>query len=45
MKILLQAMANVKKDAFICSDANSPAFAMGIEPIKKAYIDLKKRKE
>ena len=44
MKILLQAMANVKKEAIICSDANSPAFAMGFELVKKAFTDLKKRK-
>jgi two-component system, OmpR family, sensor histidine kinase VicK len=41
MKIFLQAMANVKKEAVICSDANSPAFSMGVEPIKKGYIDFK----
>jgi two-component system sensor histidine kinase VicK len=41
MKILLQVMANVKKEAVICSDANSPAFYMGVEPIKKGYIDFK----
>ena len=44
MKILLQAMANVKKEAIICSDANSPAFAMGFELVKKAFTDLKRRK-
>jgi two-component system sensor histidine kinase VicK len=38
MKILLQAMANVKKEALICSDANSPAFSMAMEPVKKLYI-------
>lgn len=37
-KILLQAMANVKKEAVICSDANSPAFSMAMEPVKKLYI-------
>jgi hypothetical protein len=43
MKILLQAMANVKKEAVVCSDANSPAFSMGVEPVKKGFIDFKKR--
>ncbi|MDQ3910121.1 MAG: HAMP domain-containing histidine kinase, partial [Thermoproteota archaeon] len=41
MKIFLQAMANVKNEAAICSDANSPAFSMVIGPIKKEYIDFK----
>ena len=41
MKIFLQAMANVKKEAVICSDANSLAFSMGVEPVKKGYIDFK----
>ena len=43
MKILLQAMANVKKEAVICSDANSPIFSMTMEPVKKGYIDFSKR--
>ncbi|HEX6280779.1 MAG TPA: HAMP domain-containing sensor histidine kinase [Nitrososphaera sp.] len=38
MKILVQAMANVKKEAVVCSDANSPAFSMALEPVKKLYI-------
>ena len=38
MKILVQAMANVKKEAVVCSDANSPAFSMALEPVKKVYI-------
>lgn len=42
-RILLQAMANVRKDAIVCSDKNSPAFSMGIESVKKGYIDFKKR--
>jgi two-component system, OmpR family, sensor histidine kinase VicK len=41
MKILLQAMANVKKEAVVCSDANSPAFSMAMEPVKKLYIAFK----
>jgi len=43
MKILLQAMANVKKEAVICSDANSPIFSMTMEPVKKGYFDFSKR--
>jgi signal transduction histidine kinase len=43
MKILLQAMANVKKNALVCSDAYSPAFSMGVEPVKRGYVDFKKR--
>src|SRR5919106_742598 len=38
MKILAQAMANVKKEAVICSDANSPAFSIAMEPVKKLYF-------
>jgi signal transduction histidine kinase len=41
MKILLQAMANVKKEAVVCSDANSPAFSMALGPVKKRYIDFR----
>ena len=43
MKILLQAMANVKKEAVICSDANSPIFSMTLEPVKNGYIDFSER--
>src|SRR3712207_4692546 len=43
MKILLQAMANVKKEAVICSNANSPVFSMTMEPVKKGYIDFRER--
>jgi two-component system sensor histidine kinase VicK len=43
MKILLQAMTNVKREAVVCSDAKSPAFSMGVEPVKKGFIDFKKR--
>src|SRR5919112_3568263 len=38
VKILLQAMANVKKEAVICSEANTPAFSMAMEPVKKLAI-------
>jgi two-component system sensor histidine kinase VicK len=41
MKILLQAMANVKKEAVICSDPNSPVFSMAMEPVKKLYVAFK----
>ena len=40
VKILLQAMANVKKEAVICSDINFPALSMGLESIKKVYVDF-----
>ncbi len=43
MRILLQTMANVKKEVVICTDANSPAFSMVVEPIKRQYEDFKKR--
>jgi K+-sensing histidine kinase KdpD len=33
----------VKKEAVICSDANSPIFSMTMEPVKKGYIDFSKR--
>ena len=34
----MQAIANVKEEAVICSDANSPIFSMSIEAIKKLYV-------
>ena len=43
MKILLQAMANVKKDAIICSDAQSAAFSMTIEPVKRMFVDFRRK--
>src|SRR5918997_1502211 len=43
MKILLQTMANVKKEAVICSNANSPVFSMTMEPVKRGYIDFRER--
>ncbi|MDQ3835696.1 MAG: HAMP domain-containing histidine kinase [Thermoproteota archaeon] len=43
MNILLQTMSNVQKEAFVCADSNSPAFSMGVEPIKKGYIEFKRR--
>src|SRR3954451_16376159 len=43
MKILVQAMTNVEKEAVVCSDSNSPIFSMTIEPVKKGYMDFKER--
>jgi two-component system, OmpR family, sensor histidine kinase VicK len=43
MKILLQTMSNVQKEAVVCADANSAAFSMGVAPIKKGYNDFKRR--
>jgi two-component system, OmpR family, sensor histidine kinase VicK len=43
MKILLQTMSNVQKEALVCADANSAAFSMGVAPIKKGYDDFKRR--
>ena len=43
MKILLQTMSNVQKEALVCADANSAAFSMGIAPVKNGYSDLKRR--
>ena len=43
MKILLQTMSNVQKEAVVCADANSAAFSMGVAPIKNGYIDFKRR--
>ena len=43
MKILLQAMSNVQKEALVYTVANSAAFSMVVEPIKKGYSDFKTR--
>ncbi|MDQ3837603.1 MAG: hypothetical protein M3270_11840, partial [Thermoproteota archaeon] len=43
MKILLQAMRNVKKEALTCSDAQSAGFSMTVEPVRQGFIDFKKR--
>src|SRR5215210_4276148 len=43
MKILLQTMSNVQKEALVCADSNSAAFSMGVAPIKKGYNDFKRR--
>ena len=43
MKILLQTMVNVKREAVVCADANSAAFLMEVELVNKGYIDFKRR--
>src|SRR5919109_3027162 len=43
MKILLQAMSNVQKEALVCADSNSPAFSMGVASVKDGYRDFKWR--
>jgi signal transduction histidine kinase len=43
MKILLQTMSNVQKEALVCADANSAAFSIGVASIKKGYNDFKRR--
>ena len=43
MKILLQAMRNVKKEAVTCSDAQSAGFSMTVEEVRQGFIDFKKR--
>ncbi len=43
MRILLQAMRNVKKEAVTCSDAQSAGFSMTVEPVRQGFIDFKKR--
>ena len=41
MKILLQATANVKKEAIVCSDTNFPGLSIGLESIKKEYVNFR----
>lgn len=43
MRVLLQAMANVQKEAITCSDSQSPAFSMTVEPVKRAFIDFRRK--
>jgi two-component system, OmpR family, sensor histidine kinase VicK len=38
IRIFMQTIANVKEEAVICSDANSPIFSMSIEAVKKLYV-------
>ena len=44
MNILLQTMSNVQQEALVCADSNSPAFSMGVAPIKKGYVEFKRRR-
>jgi two-component system sensor histidine kinase VicK len=41
IRIFMQAIANVKEEAVICSDANSPIFSMSIEAVKKLYVSFR----
>ncbi len=43
MKILLQTMSNVQKEALVCADSNYPAFSMGVASVKDGYRDFKRR--
>ena len=43
MKMLLQAMAKVKKNAIICSDARSAAFSINVEPVKRMLVDFRRK--
>jgi two-component system, OmpR family, sensor histidine kinase VicK len=43
MSRLTQAMSRVCNRADVCGDSLSPSFSMGVEPIKKGYIDFKQR--
>jgi two-component system sensor histidine kinase VicK len=43
MKVLLQAMHNVKQEAVTCSDAQSARFSMTVDPVKQGFIDFRNR--
>lgn len=43
MSRLTQVMSRVLNRADVCGDSLSPSFSMGVEPIKKGYIDFKQR--
>jgi two-component system, OmpR family, sensor histidine kinase VicK len=43
MSRLTQAMSRVRYRADVCGDSLSPSFSMGVESIKKGYIDFKQR--
>jgi signal transduction histidine kinase len=43
MSRLTQAMSRVRNRADVCGDSLSPSFSMGVESIKKGYIDFKQR--
>ena len=44
MNGLAQVMSNVKNRADVCGDHLSPSFSIGVEQIKKGYIDFKRRR-
>jgi two-component system, OmpR family, sensor histidine kinase VicK len=43
MNTLTKVMSRVINRADVCGDSLSPSFSMGVESIKKGYIDFKKR--
>jgi hypothetical protein len=43
MSRLTQTMSRVRNRADVCGDSLSPSFSMGVEPIKKGYVDFKQR--
>ena len=43
MDRLAEVMSRVKNWACVCGDSLSPSFSMGVESIKKGYIDFNKR--
>ena len=43
MNKIAQTMSNVKQSASVCGDSLSPSFSMGVDKIKKGYIDFKRR--
>lgn len=43
MNRLTQVMSRVCNRADVCGDSLSPSFSMGVESIKKGYIDFKQR--
>jgi two-component system sensor histidine kinase VicK len=43
MSTLKQVMSRVNSRADVCGDSLAPSFSMGVEPIKKGYIDFKNR--
>jgi two-component system, OmpR family, sensor histidine kinase VicK len=43
MSRLTQVMSRVRNRADVCGDSLSPSFSIGVESIKKGYIDFKER--
>jgi two-component system, OmpR family, sensor histidine kinase VicK len=43
MNKIAQTMSNVKNSASVCGDSLSPSFSMGVDKIKKGYMDFKRR--